>query len=189
MRRINAGAVTALLLLTCPSILSTDKNDWLYHSSTLKNLRHTLSVSSSSSQSIYTSESTTKETATNPSDFQWFQDIFYPNPNCEGNPYRIFDFALGDCFKDTSHTSFMFALNPEATIVYSTAYADDHCGVMSHNETDAFEGIAYEGPDSVAPCLRNPYEAPSDDFHTSLRTIAYKTPHVPVYPASGYVSR
>ena len=185
-----------LLLETLPQSSSNDASAWFYQSVNLRNLHHPL-------KSYSTSLSTTLDSAnnnilrksvdaTNPSDFQWFQEIYYPNLKCEGAPYRMFQFALGDCFKDSSHTSFMFALTPDATQLISSAYSDDHCGMMSHNESDGFEGSVYEGPDSISKCNSNPpnTQTTGSDFPTSVRTFAYKTPLSQLtYPASGQISR
>jgi hypothetical protein len=176
-----------LLFYTLFQSSANEKVLWLHQSASLRNLHQpSLSTTTSTTTTILTENS-----ATNPSEFQWFQEIYYPNLHCQGNPYRTFHLALGDCFKDSPNTSFMFVITPDATKILSAAFSDDHCGMMSHNESDGFEGGVYEGPDSVSNCLPDSSNSQNkNDFPSSLRTFTYKTPfHQLTYPASGYVSR
>lgn len=135
------------------------------------------------------SQETIRTTFTNPSPFRWFQELYYANANCEGQPYRAFDFVLGECFKDSPTSSFKFDLNSGGDVMLSAEYADDHCGKMSHNETDPFVASIYTGPQTSAPCIANPFNNQVDGFPTSFRTLLYESAYAPTYPTSGQVSR
>lgn len=124
-----------------------------------------------------------------PSSFRWFQEYFYPNANCEGEPFRVLDFMFGECFTDSTSTSFMYSLNDDGNIVFIVEYADDHCGKISSNETMPFLGNVYEGPESIASCIYNPHNRDANDFPTSAKAFAYKSEYQPSYLAPGHVSK
>lgn len=125
-----------------------------------------------------------------PSPYKWFQEIYYSNSNCAGEPFRIFDYRLGTCFKDSARTSFSSHLIIKAgedQIVYNE-YSDDTCVKVANSTSVEFVGSKFEDVDAVdasVTCEKTQF------FNQlfSLRTLYFESEYNPVYPDSGVITR
>lgn len=182
---MTAPLLLIVIMALVTSSLSSDILQSQIKSSFLKS--HVLSTMK---QQIKTNQNNNQRLLLDVSPYKWFQEIYYSSSDCSGQPYRMYEFVLGTCFKDSPKTSFLVNLISDADQLDYYEFSDDKCEKVANSSSTDFQGSKFEDVDTQDPTVS--CEVLTDEKNNevlSLRTVYFDTPYNPIYPFSGQIDR